>query len=204
MFKTAVINTRSAICLDSFTAGVKIATNNAYNEMLKLFVTITGSRSKRTTPIPAPKHQLSHAVIAIPRYVHMLESSLNENIANDSSTVTWAANMFKGVLESSIWFRTQVDITKYLKLTTKLVNMIAIAVAPLKTMDAAIIWPAPAYTRKDIEMVSRGVIPAFIAIAAYPIPIGTYPNVIGIPFLAPSINLAVLEIISPQKKLKKV
>jgi hypothetical protein len=51
--------------------------------------------------------------------------------------------------------------------------MIAIAVAPLKTMDAAIICPAPAYTRKDIEMVSRGVIPAFMAIAAYPIPIGT-------------------------------
>ena len=84
-----------------------------------------------------------------------------------------------------------------------LLTMIAIAVAPLKTMDAAIIWPAPAYTKKDIETVSRGVIPAFIAIAAYPIPIGTYPNVIGIPFLAPSMNLAVLEIISPQKIKKK-
>jgi hypothetical protein len=81
--------------------------------------------------------------------------------------------MFKGVLESLILFNTHVDITKYLKLTTKLVSMIAIAVAPLKTMDAAIICPAPAYTRKDIEMVSRGVIPAFKAIAAYPIPIGT-------------------------------
>ena len=36
--------------------------------MLKLFVTITGSKSKRTTPIAAPRHQLSHAVIAIPRF----------------------------------------------------------------------------------------------------------------------------------------
>ncbi len=144
MFKTAVTNTNNAICLLSFIAGTNIATNNAYNDMLKLFATMTGSMSSITTPIHAPRHQLSHAVIAIPRYIQMLESSLKENIANDSSTVTWAASMFNGVFDSSTWFSTQVDITKYLRLTTKLVRMIAIAVAPLSTMDAAIICPAPA------------------------------------------------------------
>ena len=41
------------------------------------------------------------------------------------------------MLESSIWFKTHVDITKYLRLTTKLVKIIAIAVAPLNTIDAA-------------------------------------------------------------------
>jgi hypothetical protein len=40
-----------------------------------------------------------------------------------------------------------------------------------------------------------------MAIAAYPIPIGTYPKVIGIPFLTPSIILALREIVmSPFKK----
>ena len=96
-----------------------MATNSAYNEMLKLLVTITGSMSSNTTPIAAPRHQLSHEVIAIPRYTQMLESSLSENIANDSSTVTCAARIFKPTFESSTWFRTHVDITKYLKLTTK-------------------------------------------------------------------------------------
>ena len=36
----------------------------------------------------APTIQLSHANTAIPKYTQMFESSLKENIANDSSTVT--------------------------------------------------------------------------------------------------------------------
>ena len=81
MFKTAVINTKAAICFESLTAGTKIATNNAYNEILKLFVTITGRISSKTTPIPAPKHQLNHAVIAIPRYIQIEESSESESLS---------------------------------------------------------------------------------------------------------------------------
>ena len=69
-------------------AGIKIATNNAYKDILKLFVTITGNKFNVNTPIAAPKHQESHAVMAIPRYIQIEESSLKENIANDSSTVT--------------------------------------------------------------------------------------------------------------------
>ena len=44
--------------------------------------------------------------------------------------------------------------------------MIAIAVAPERAIDAAMICPAPAYTKKDIEIVCNGVKPAFMAIAA--------------------------------------
>ena len=87
----------------------------------------------------APKHQLNHAVIAIPRYIQIDESSDNENIANDSSTVTWAARIFNGVFDSHTLFKTQVDITKYLKFTTKFVSMIAIAVALERAMEAAMI-----------------------------------------------------------------
>ena len=74
IFKTAVIKTKSAICLFSLTAGVKIATNNAYKEILKLLVTITGYKFRVTTPIAAPKHQLNQAVMAIPKYIQIDES----------------------------------------------------------------------------------------------------------------------------------
>jgi hypothetical protein len=46
----------------------------------------------------------------------------------------------------------------------------------------------------DIETVSNGVNPALIAKAAYPIPIGIYPNVIGIPNLKPCTNFSFLVI----------
>ena len=103
-------------------AGIKIATNNAYKDILKLFVTITGNKFNVNTPIAAPKHHESHAVMAIPRYIQIEESSLKENIANDSSTVTCAANIFNGVFESSILFKTQVDITKAVDLFDLSVN----------------------------------------------------------------------------------
>ena len=59
---------------------------------------------------------------------------------------------------------------------------------------AIMICPAPAYMKMDIETVSSGVRPALIAKAAYPIPIGMYPNVIGIPNLKPCTNFFFLVI----------
>ena len=61
-------------------------------------------------------------------------------------------------------------------------------------MVAIIICPAPAYMKIDIETVSSGVNPALIAKAAYPIPIGMYPKVIGIPNFKPFTNFSFLVI----------
>ena len=54
-FKIAVMATSSPKRLLFLIAGTKIAMKSAYKEILKLFVTITGKKSKTKTPITAPK-----------------------------------------------------------------------------------------------------------------------------------------------------
>lgn len=66
IFIIAVNRTSKPICLSSFIDGTRIATNIAYNEMLKLFVTITGSKSSTKTPIIAPKIHDNHDRNEIP------------------------------------------------------------------------------------------------------------------------------------------
>ena len=55
--------------------------------MLKLFVTITGNKSNTKTPIAAPNIQDNQEVNDNPTYVQIDDSSIKENIANDSSVV---------------------------------------------------------------------------------------------------------------------
>lgn len=166
MLINAVTSTSNPICLFSLIEGTNIATNNAYNDMLKLFATITGSKSNIMTPIIAPSIHDNHDVNEIPIYVHMDESFINEKRANDSSVTKWADSAFNSGDDFSALLYTQTFITKYLRLTTKLVSIIAIALAPFASMDAAIISPAPAYTNIEKETVCNGLNPAFIARAA--------------------------------------
>ena len=65
-FKIAVAITKIANSLLSLTAGINRATNKAYNEILKLFATITGSMLSIKTPMIAPKIQDIHAIPARP------------------------------------------------------------------------------------------------------------------------------------------
>lgn len=140
----AVINTNNPICLFSLIDGIKIATNNAYKDMLKLFATITGRISNITTPIIAPSIQDNHEVNDIPIYVHIDDSCINEKRANDSSVTRCADRAFiSGDVFSALLY-THTFITKYLRFTTKFVSIIASILAPLASIVAAIISPAPA------------------------------------------------------------
>ena len=81
-----VITTIIPIRLLLFTLGTRIATKRAYNAMLKLLVTITGRKSRSTTPIAAPKTQDRKAIPARPMYIQIELSSRSEKIAKLSST----------------------------------------------------------------------------------------------------------------------